>query len=203
MVAAALVWALPLFATQKVNSHWLQEIQGRYREIKSITANFEQLYASPRLGEKRSQGTVKFQFPGKMYWKYSKPNAKAIVSDGKKSWIYDPADKQLLVLSQKRETLAMSFLWGDGELDKLFIAENVKPSKKRLLATLVPRKAMPGVEKLRITYDRKKQIIVAVVVYDLLGNRNEVNFSNIVVNKPIDAKVFSFQPPPGVEVVRY
>src|SRR5688572_15655519 len=66
-------------------------VQAFYDQTKSVEAEFHQTYYN-RLYDRydRSQGTVKFQKPGKMRWDYAAPNGKIIVSNGKRLSVYEP-----------------------------------------------------------------------------------------------------------------
>jgi outer membrane lipoprotein carrier protein len=42
---------------------------------------------------------------------------------------------------------------------------------------------------------------VQLVLKDALGQKTVVNFNKVKLNMPIDANVFKFVPPPGVDVI--
>ena len=44
--------------------------------------------------------------------------------------------------------------------------------------------------------------VVSSLVYDHEGNKNQITFSEITMNKPIDDKKFVFTPPKGVQVLQ-
>lgn len=199
-LTASLAFSAPVAAKADCS---LAKVQARYKALSSIEASFTQSVSSPRYAATPSSGKVYFRFPGKMLWNYSAPNNKQIGSDGKQSWIYDAADKQVLVSPAKPEGEAMSFLWGAGDIDKSFKAQQCKQDKSLLEATLYPIKPLSGVEKLRIRYDEQLGVITKIVIDDKLGNQNSIEFVDVKVNGSMNDKRFIMKVSKGTETVRY
>ncbi|RPJ55897.1 MAG: outer membrane lipoprotein carrier protein LolA, partial [Acidobacteria bacterium] len=72
----------------------LQLLEGKYQSLNSFSATFRQRYENAEQVLEES-GVLIIKKPGKMYWEYKKPAAKYFVVDGRKSWFYVPADKQV------------------------------------------------------------------------------------------------------------
>ena len=202
-IVLLLVMALPHLAATDGSKATpeMQIIQSRYDKLKTVSAKFKQEIISPRFGSKVSEGKVFFKFPGKMRWEYAKPDEKVLVSDGKRSWLYDAADRQALVGSSGIDKTAMSFLWGKQRLHDFFTQHKVQVSKAKIQLELKPRKPMAEVEKLRVIYDKKKSIIVQVTVFDPSGNRNRISFEKIAIDRSVKNELFVFDVPKGTQVI--
>jgi outer membrane lipoprotein carrier protein len=188
-------------AEKKASSEWLSTIQKRYQQLQTVQAKFSQLIVSPRFGADKSSGSVYFKLPGQMHWEYLKPKPKQIVSNGQKSWMSDPEDKQILLTDAITDIHALSFLWGRGNLVELFKVQLINEATSSVVLTLLPLKSMPGVEKIKLTYDRKQMIVSEVEIFDLLGNINTVSFREIKLNHGLGAQLFHYSVPKGFTVI--
>ena len=190
-------------------------VQAFYDQTKSVEAEFHQTYYT-RLYDKydRSQGTVKFQKPGKMRWDYAAPNGKIIVSDGKQLLIYEPGEgkepgqvfERALGVSELPQ--ALSFLTGGGKLMDEFTFRLLDAKQQGFSAghvlELLPRAKSPHYERLLFYVDSdasRAGLVHRVLIVDASGNRNRLDFKVPRFNRPIDAKVFTWQPPKGTRRV--
>src|SRR5262245_36412727 len=91
--------AQPTGAQEKVGEV-LEQLQKSYESVRTIQAEFEQVYRSRRFDEKKAKGNLTIAKPGKMRWDYDEPKGKVLVSDGKKMTLFDPEDRQAMVSEQ-------------------------------------------------------------------------------------------------------
>src|ERR687895_312078 len=101
-------------------------LQLRYQRVADFTADFDQTYRGGTLRtQARERGTVVVKKPGRMRWTYTHPEKKEIVSDGRKLYMYFPADKRVIVgdvpPDDEASTAAM-FLAGKGDVSRDFTA---------------------------------------------------------------------------------
>ena len=84
-------------------------------------------------------------------------------------------------------------------------AETMKVSKEKGLITvvLIPKEEDNAVDRLVLVANSKSYQIVGSTVYDKLGNKTEIIFSDIRVNKKIPESTFQFEVPEGVELLDY
>src|SRR3954469_12096753 len=100
-------------------------LQQRYQGIKDFTADFSQSYRGGVLRQRTvEQGTVSVKKPGLMRWEYLKPEKKEFVSDGRKTYLYVPQDKQVIVADAETEGTSTSYLFlaGKGDITRDFTA---------------------------------------------------------------------------------
>src|SRR6266446_1107373 len=184
--------AAPAPAADDALKDVLARLQTRYETTRTLTADFRQSVESPTLASPlESHGTLAFEKPNRMRWDYAAPDPQLIVGDGETLWIYQPADKQVIKapLAQAfRAQSPISFLAGLGRVERDFEATLERDEPARWVLRLVPRKAAATVEEARVT--------------DPLGTTTRIAFANERRNVPLDAALFRFTPPPGVDVVR-
>lgn len=196
---AALLLSLTSFAQaespQAALSRFLDGVQ-------SYQANFRQVQTDERgLKIQESTGTMALSRPGKFRWQYAAPAQQLIVTDGNTLWLYDEDLKQVTVrpaaealqgtpaalLSQKK-TLTETFSVGDdGETDGVRKLKLVPKSKESDFqdVSLWLRNGAP----------------VRMLFRDTLGGSTDISFSQPRTNIKLDAALFRFTPPKGVEVI--
>jgi outer membrane lipoprotein carrier protein len=190
-------------------------VQAFYDQTKSVEAEFHQTYYN-RLYDRydRSQGTVKFQKPGRMRWDYAAPNGKIIVSNGKQLSIYEPGDGKEpgqvfeRALGANELPQALSFLTGGGKLVDEFTFRLLDAAQQGFTAgnviELLPRSKNPHYERLLFYVDsdpKRTGLVHRVLIVDDSGNRNRLDFKAPKFNRAIDAKVFNWAAPKGTRKV--
>jgi outer membrane lipoprotein carrier protein len=177
-----------------------QKVQAHHERVKDLKARFIQTYASGLLGrEVVERGTVAIKRPDRMLWKYEKPEEKLFVSDGRTSYFYVPADRQVIVHGAAGERgVALQLLSGRSDLLGQFQIFAVKDSPRQL--RLVPRVADADTREIVLTADGVGRI-VGLEIEDLQGNRSSFRFEAVQENVGLADRMFEFKVPPGVEVV--
>ena len=173
----------------------LARLQGRYETTRTLTADFRQSVESP---------TLAFEKPNRMRWDYAAPDPQLIVGDGETLWIYQPGDKQVIKapLAQAFHAQApVSFLAGLGRVERDFEASLERDEPARWVLRLVPRKDA-GIGTLTLVVRKADATVEEARVTDPLGTTTRIAFANERRNVPLDAALFRFTPPPGVDVVR-
>src|SRR5262249_23583748 len=148
--------------------------------------------------------TVAFEKPNRMRWNYAAPDEQVIVGDGDTLWIYQPADKQVIKAplgEAFRATTPVTFLAGLGKLERDFEASLDRDEPDRSIVRLAPRQDA-GIGTLRLTVLKKDAAIAEAQIVDPLGTTTRIAFSSERRNVPLDAALFRFTPPPGVDVIR-
>jgi outer membrane lipoprotein carrier protein len=189
-------------------------VQAFYDQTKSVEAEFHQTYYN-RLYDRydRSQGTVKFQKPGKMRWDYAAPNGKIIVSNGKQLSIYEPGENKEpgqvfeRALGANELPQALSFLTGGAKLVDEFTFRLLDAQQQGFVGNvieLLPRSKNPHYERLLFYVDsdpKRTGLVHRVLIVDESGNRNRLDFKSPKFNRAIDNKVFSWVAPKGTRKV--
>lgn len=183
-------------------------VQRRYDAVRDLHGRFEQRTERAALGGKPedalvARGEVLFAKPGKMRWRYEKPEPSLVVSDGKTLWVYDEGAREVQKLPLAEGYLSaagVQFLLGDGKLaDEFRIAARDCDAPVVTLA-LTPLRPS-HFENLELGVDAKTGVVAETTVVDLFGNRTRVTFEDLRENTGPDAALFRFAPPAGVRVI--
>jgi outer membrane lipoprotein carrier protein len=181
-------------------------LQRKYDSIKDFSASFTQTYEGGVLRRKATEGgTVYIKKPGKMRWDYTQPEKKHFISDGRYTYLYFPADKQVMknpVPEQDEATSAVLFLMGKGDIIRDFTVrwlETGAAGPYRL--RLDPKKRQAEYDWLEVSADRNSLQIVGLTAGDAQGGRSSFAFSNFKENAGLSDKMFQFSIPRGTEVI--
>jgi outer membrane lipoprotein carrier protein len=179
-------------------------VQNFYNKIRTYRAAFEQRYELVAYHKRKdSSGTVTFEKPGKMSWRYTR-NGNRIVCDGKTVKAYESAAKQMYVspMNKSQYPAALSFLVGGGQLTTQLTFRKLSggfPNGYRLAG--VPKTPTPAYEKLVLYVDAKTSQVRRVLLLDSQRNRNRFDFHKPSINLAISASEFTFFPPRGTRIV--
>ena len=186
------------------------KIQENYEGAADLKAGFVQESKLKTTGRtEREEGTVYFKKPKKMLWDYSRPQAKKLVINARTAWLYVPEDKMVYVQDSKNvfsSGQAIRFLAGIGKLKEDFKISYAKPqqdSAGRYLLEMVPKggpQSAGGAQKLLATVDPDTFFIIGCNFKDGFGNTTTIRFHDIKTNNGLADSLFTFKPPPGVEV---
>lgn len=185
----------------------LDAIQSKYEQTKTFQAGFVQKsYVKMMNQTLEAKGQVQIKKPGQMKWVYQAPDPQVLVSDNKTLWLYVPEDEQVTKMPVENiyssNTPAL-FLAGKGKLTDSFLVTQVERGEKETTVVLVPKEEDDTLDRLLLHADNKSFQIVGSSVYDKLGNRTEMRFNNILIDRDIPASTFQFQVPDNVELLDY
>jgi outer membrane lipoprotein carrier protein len=183
-------------------------VQAFYDRTKTFKAGFRQRYTVPTYGKtKDSSGSVVFEKPGKMSWRYTN-NGNRVVSDGKIIKIYEKENKQMYEqpLEKSQYPAALAFLLGTGSLKQSFKLTKLDPKKMGVEGGYVllgePKEATPAYQKMFIYIDGGTYQVRRVILLDAQRNRNRFDFLNPEVNTKSPQGEFAFTPPAGTQIIR-
>ncbi len=170
---------------------------------RAATARFDQVVYD-RKGEAvaRSTGTFAFARPGKFRWAYEKPHRELLVGDGARLWIYDPDLNQVTV---KRVDQAISArrprrCWpGATTSTALFTLRDAGAGDGLEWVEALPRAKDTGFDKVRLGL--RGRTLAAMELYDQLGSRTMLRFTDLRANVALADAAFRFAPPPGADVI--
>jgi outer membrane lipoprotein carrier protein len=178
-----------------------RRIEEHHRGVHDMKARFVQSYSSGLLGrELVERGTLAIKRPDRMLWEYREPEKKTFVSNGRKSYFYVPADKQVVVRDAREATsdIASKLLSGRGDLFAEFQVFAVPGAPDRI--RLTPRGEAAEVREVILEADAAGRIR-ALESVDLQGNRSRFRFEDVQENVGLADSLFEFKVPHGVEVV--
>ena len=151
-------------------------------------------------------GRVFVRYPGMMRWEYEKPEKQVITTDGQRLWIYRPTDNQVLTgkapaffgdgkgasfLSDIKLIRKKFKISRDNSKNSFFYELNLQPLEKTL-----------DVTDISLSITKNTYTVVRVVTYNTYGDENRIEFANHKFNVKLDDSLFSFEVPPGAEVLQ-
>ena len=172
----------------------------------SVRASFAQIVVAKNgRRPQQSSGVMIFSRPGKFRWQIDKPYSQLLVGDGVKVWMYDPDLRQVTV---KQAGAALggtpaALLAGESgqrnALEKDFTLRDEGPREGLEWVEATPKNRDSGFEKLRLGFAGAE--LAAMELFDNFGQTTTLHFSNLERNPALAASLFSFSPPPGVDVI--
>lgn len=179
-------------------------LRNRLEAIQSFAATFRQtLYDEAGQELQQSKGTAKLKRPGHLYWATQSPYENLMIADNKTLWRYDIDLEQVTQQPLDKNVSQTPALLLSGEvanIDKNFVVRQTKQDAGKVTFILEPRRADSLVRQLSLTF--KAEAITGMSIVDDLQQRTDIEFSDIVVNAKIDAGVFEFEVPPGVDLLK-
>ena len=153
-----------------------------------------------------ASGRMFVRYPGMMRWEYDKPEKQVIITDAKKLWIYRPADNQVMTGSAPAffsDGKGASFL-SDIKLVRQKFKISLAPSKDNFYyeLKLQPIEKTLDVNDIRLTVTKNTFTVIRIVTYNSYGDENRIELINHHFNVKLDDKLFSFDIPPGTDVLQ-
>jgi outer membrane lipoprotein carrier protein len=151
-----------------------------------------------------SRGILRLQRPGKFRWDYQRPYEQQIIADGEKLWVYDVDMDQVIVkpLDYVLGNTPAILLSGNVNLTEKFIIEELPPESSTdnvAWLKLTPKQEDSGFQQLVLAF--KDDILQQMQLVDSFGQMTRISFTKLIKNPDIDASVFTFTPPAGVDVI--
>jgi outer membrane lipoprotein carrier protein len=146
-------------------------------------------------------GKLYLQKPGKFRWDYSQPSEQLILADGKKIWFYDK-DLQQANVRDMDASLANTpavLLSGGGSVSSQFDVTSLPPDGGLEWYQLIPKHADTDFQLVRIGFDKGQ--LASMFLADKLNQVTQLTFTNPKRNAKFAPDLFSFVPPPGVDVI--
>jgi len=180
-----------------------RRIEARHRTVRDLTARFVQTYRSGLVGrEIVESGTLSLKRPGRMRWEYHEPERKTFVSDGQKYYFYVPADRQVVVREQAGDrSVTTLLLTGQADILAEFNVALEPPENGRARLRLTPRRENAEVQQVVLEVD-ERHLIRAIRVRDAQGSESRFQFEGIRENVGLEDRLFRFDIPRGIEVVK-
>lgn len=202
----ALLWCallLPLCAGAAPAASGSKQLHAFLDGLRTLRAEFDQTTFSPDGRSKiDAEGSFYLQRPGKFRWVYRKPNPQQIVADGSRVWLYDQALEQVSHQSEEkalRGTPAL-VLSDTGPIDKHFTIRDLDPEGGRQRVELIPKAQETEVARIELRFVGER--IDGVEMVDAFGQVTRIRFSQVERNPALEASLFEFRPPPGIDILQ-
>jgi len=146
-------------------------------------------------------GKLYLQRPGKFRWDYTLPSEQLVLADGKQIWFYDKDLGQANVRDMDA-TLAStpaSLLSEGGSVATQFEVKALPASGGMDWFQLLPKRADTDFQLIRIGFAKGE--LASMFLADKLGQITQLTFTHPSRNAKFTTDLFSFTPPPGVDVI--
>jgi len=185
----------------------IDRVQRKYASVKAMKAAFFQhSYLAALDTAELSSGSVWLQKPGRMKWVYREPEEQTFLVRDATLWLYQPADKQLLIHDFKEVLLTdlpVAFLMGIGDLRRDFTLRSACRNQEGIVLDLAPaekRKAKEELQGFKLLIDRALDFPRGAEVTHVGGNSTAILLEDVTFDPPVDAKTFEASFPPGTDV---
>jgi len=171
--------------------------------VKGLVASFTQTVESPGLPRPQvEKGTVYMLRPGRMRFEYDVPKGKLAIADGRKTYLYLPEERQVVVapLDPRTPGSGMSILLNRVDLVGTFsIGWGPGPERGPRPLMLSPRAPRQEYEYLLLTTGPDR-LVKSLAIVEPLGSRVTYRLERIRLVDTLPDDLFEFTPPAGIEV---
>jgi len=198
-----IIFVLLFLLTNAAHAAARQQMLAFTKNLQGLSSPFEQTVYNPagKVSDK-STGVVKLKAPRQFRWQTLKPYPQTIVADGNHIWIYDPDLEQVTVRNQSAEesNSPLAVLIDSTEMDRQFKVTEAAKSNGLEWLLLKPKKTDEApFEKAMLGFSA--QGLVRMELYDALGQRTVISFTQWQRNPKFAVSDFKFTPPKGADVV--
>jgi chaperone LolA len=183
-------------------------IEARYRALWSLQGRYLQTATLQAAGHtERATGKFFLKRPAMMRWEQESPEPRLLVTDGTTLWTYSPLDRQAVsqpVGPALQGSPSLHFLSGMATLGATFTVASIleDPAGEALFVSLTPKTADPAVRRLILRVHRRTALVDRLTVVDAYENSTVLEFSAVRENPGLSDRLFTFNPPPGTDVIR-
>lgn len=170
--------------------------------LETLQARFDQrVISNDGSVQDSSEGQVWLSRPQRFRWEYGGDFPEVVVADGARVWIYDVTLEQVTVRDQSSAATdsPLTLLTDPGRLDAQFEVREAGDAEGMQLLELRARSAETDFE--RILLGLRANGLELMIMEDTFGLRTELRFHEVRRNPPLDASLFSFEPPAGVDLI--
>lgn len=183
-------------------------VEGTYKGVTSLRADFVQTVSSAVAGELRQKGKVQVEAPRKARWDMLGDQPSSFITNGERIWLYTPTMKQVMVMQDLSGG-------GGGNVDLLALLDDVSTLDEQFTVTmveggggkrayrvkLVPKTEGGQYKEVELVFARKKFTLEAVLLRGAMGDTIRMEFSSVRLNADIPDAIFQFEIPEGVTVI--
>ena len=180
---------------------------GQLRAFLAETVTFEARFSQVLLEADSahaqvSEGSFYLHRPQRFRWDYESPAPQLVVADGEHLWLYDPDLEQVTVrrLDDGLSSTPAMLLSGEGVLEDSFRIGAAYREDGYDWVELAPLSEAADFSGVRVGF--QQGLLASMELMDALGQTTVIRFSDVRVNAPLDAELFRFSPPDGVDVIR-
>ena len=199
----SLLFSAVLCGTQSVHASPTTDVEKYLNGLASWSADFEQTIDDGHGNVLRSAaGRLYLQRPGKFRWDYSQPSEQLVLAHGKQIWFYDKdlAQANVRDMDTSLASTPASLLSGSASVGTQFNVTALPPSAGLQWFQLIPKPSDTDFQLVRIGFNKSGEL-ASMFLADKLNQITQLTFSNSKRNDKFAPDLFSFVPPPGVDVI--
>jgi outer membrane lipoprotein carrier protein len=186
-----------------------ERLQGFLSQLQTLQADFQQVLLDEKgAAQDQTSGQVYLSRPGRFRWDYKVPHPQIIVADGNQVWLYDVELSQVTVRTQATalaDTPAALLSSIAPFEDSFEVKELGEREDGSVWLLLTPRSGEEGstgnFDGISVGFSGEGEL-QAMELKDSFGQTTRIRFSAIEHNPELDAELFRFTPPPGVDVIQ-
>jgi outer membrane lipoprotein carrier protein len=203
LIAAVLSVPAAVLGAASATASPASEVEKYLAGLSSWSADFKQTIEDGQGHVLRgAAGKFYLERPGKFRWDYSEPSVQLILADGKQIWFYDKDLAQANVRSVDG-TLASTpamLLTGTGSVSNQFDIKALPDEGGLRWFQLVPKHPDTDFQLVRIGFDKDGEL-ASMFLADKLNQITQLTFTHPMKNPKFAPDLFTFTPPPGVDVI--
>lgn len=193
---------LAVLPAQADNAAAVKRLTDLLGKSQTLSGRFSQLTLDASgTNLQESTGEMALKRPGQFRWHTDPPLEQLLVSDGKQVWLYDPDLEQVTIQKLDQRLTHTPALLLSGDVSR--ISDNFEVSFQETSGVadfiLRPKAKDSLFDNLRLSF--RNGVINDMQLIDSVGQRTNILFSGVRMNLPLEQKLFSFQPPPGTDVI--
>jgi outer membrane lipoprotein carrier protein len=180
----------------------LDTVRRYFAELTSLQAGFHQkVVDADNILQQVSDGQMWIQRPGKFRWDYETPYRQQIISDGKRLWSYDEDLEQVTVqpIDKVLSATPAMLLSGLQPVEEVFDMKAIPAAEGLLHARLQPKSDDSNINEIHLYF--VNEALTRIQALDGFGNTTTFDFTGLLRNSDLEARLFNFEPPPGVDIV--
>jgi outer membrane lipoprotein carrier protein len=202
-LALILALAIGALAAVRARATAASDVEKALAGLSSWSADFTQTIADGQGKVLRSaSGKFYLQRPGKFRWDYAEPSQQLVLGDGQEIWFYDK-DLQQANVRRMDATLASTpavLLSGTGSVAEQFDIKALPDEGGLRWYQLLPKHPDTDFQLVRIGFDKDGEL-ASMFLADKLNQITQLTFTHPVKNPKLIPDLFTFSPPPGVDVI--
>ncbi|MCC5873801.1 MAG: outer membrane lipoprotein chaperone LolA [Gammaproteobacteria bacterium] len=199
-----LVLGLASFSDANGDTTAAEHLAARMAELEQLEAGFSQRLIDGRGMElRRTRGRLWAERPDRFRWEVEAPFAEVLIGDGETLWLWDPDLEQVTVRPYDERLQATPARLLSGAVDDLleaFDVDRLAGSDGSERFTLWPRAGDALFERLEFKFEGGQPRFL--VIHDSLGQRTDVELTDVRNRFADDADRFRFDIPEGADVIR-
>jgi outer membrane lipoprotein carrier protein len=180
----------------------LTDVQAAYDALDGLRAAFTQVISSDFAGDTtRIEGTVLLS--GNKY-RVQTPT-QTVVTDGQTTWIYTPADSQVVVNDAEQDASTVTpetFLTASADRYRKTASTPVtRDGTPHVKLTLTATDSTARFKEATLWVRRTDRVVTRMRATDRNGSTLDLRLRNLAINPPLADDPFTFTPPEGIEVI--